>query len=384
MTGDGLGQGLSDMWRSVLLFIPTALAFVAVLLVGYLIARLLRTAVTKGLRKAGLDRAVERTAANKIFSRTSSSTLGGKLVFYAVLLFALQLAFGLWGPNPVSDLLTSLIGWLPRLLVAIVLIVVAAAIARAAQDLIMAALGGLSYGRLVARAASVVIVALGVIAALDQVQIATTITQPVLIAILATIAGVLIVGVGGGLIRPMQNRWESWLERAATESATIRDHARAYATEQAERAEQAEHAARAEQAKRAEEAERAERAEQAARSSDETRPYETAIRVPAVRPQSQAERTHGPAPAKTQVISEPDDDQVPADETQVIPPPRQSDQQATVVTSAPAETTVINPGPNDTVVIGSGTEDAESTQVIPPADTATTRPLPPADDEKRA
>ena len=47
------------------------------------------------------------------------------------------------------------------------------------------------------------------IAALNQVGIATTVTQPVLIAVLATVAGILIVGVGGGLVRPMQQRWDA-------------------------------------------------------------------------------------------------------------------------------------------------------------------------------
>ncbi|GAB2616271.1 hypothetical protein Aab01nite_29010 [Paractinoplanes abujensis] len=318
MTGDGLGRGLSDMWRSVLLFLPTALAFAAILLVGYLIARLLRTAATRALHRAGLDRVVERGAAAPLFTRVSASELTGKLLFYGVLLFALQVAFGLWGPNPVSDLLTDVIAWLPRLLVAIVLIVVAATVARAAEDLIGGALGSLPYGRLLARAASVVIVALGVIAALDQVRIATTITQPVLIAVLATLAGVVIVGVGGGLIRPMQQRWDTWLDRAATESAVIREHARTN------------------------------------------------------------------APAAAGVRAEPSgerDESFEPDETQVIP--RQGEKQetqATVITAAAGDSMIINPGPNDTIVIGSGTEDTESTQVIPPADTTTTRPLP-RDDE---
>src|SRR4051812_1145855 len=228
MTGDGLSRGLSDMWRSVLLFVPAALAFIAILLIGYLVARLLRTVVAKGLRKAGFDRAVERGALGRAMrgADLSATDLCAKIVFYAVLLFALQLAFGIWGPNPVSDLLTALIAWLPRAFVAIVIIVVAAAIAGAAHDLIASALGGLPYGRVLARAAGIVIITLGVIAALDQIQIATSVTQPLLIAVLATVAGVLIVGVGGGLIRPMQQRWEGWLSKAGAESAAIREHAK--------------------------------------------------------------------------------------------------------------------------------------------------------------
>src|SRR4051812_25612030 len=250
MTGNGIGQGLSDMWRSVLLFLPKAVAFVAVLVIGYLVARLLRTLVTKGLSRAGFDKAVERGAVGRVLrnGQVSASGLGAKIVFYAVLLVTLQLAFGIWGPNPVSDVLTALISWLPRAFVAVVIVVVAAAIAGAAHDLIASALGGLPYGRVLARAVAIVIVALGVIAALDQVEIATSVTQPLLIAVLATVAGVLIVGVGGGLIRPMQHRWDGWLDKAGAESAAIRAQAQAYAQERARRLAEEEAARKAEEA----------------------------------------------------------------------------------------------------------------------------------------
>src|SRR3954447_16326103 len=268
MTGNGIGQGLSDMWRSVLLFLPKALVFVVILAVGYVLARLLRTLVAKGLRRAGFDKAVSRGTVGRALRNVSAADLCAKIVFYAVLLFALQLAFGIWGPNPVSDLLTALIAWLPRAFVAIVIVVVAAAIAGAVHDLIVSALGGLPYGKILARVVAIVIVTLGVIAALDQVRIATSVTQPLLIAVLAMVAGVVIVGVGGGLIRPMQHRWEGWLDRASAESELIREHAKAYAEEKraAEEAERARVAEEAERARVAEEAERARVAEEAERA----------------------------------------------------------------------------------------------------------------------
>jgi hypothetical protein len=264
------------MWRSVLLFLPTALAFIAILVVGYVVARLLRTLVGKGLGRTGFDRAVERGTVGRVLrnGKVSASDLCAKIVFYAVLLFALQFAFGIWGPNPVSDVLTALISWLPRAFVAIVIVVVAAAIAGAAYDLIVSALGGLAYGKVLGRAVAIVIVTLGVIAALDQVRIATSVTQPLLIAVLATVAGVVIVGVGGGLIRPMQSRWETWLDRASTESEAIREHAKAYADERrrAEEARVADEARRAEEARLAEEARVAEaRRVEEARAAEEAR-----------------------------------------------------------------------------------------------------------------
>jgi hypothetical protein len=155
-----------------------------------------------------------------------------KLVYYIVLHFTLQLAFGVWGPNPVSDLIKGIVAWLPNLLIAIVIVVVATAIAAGVRNLVGSALGGLSYGRLLANLAFVFIVGVGAIAALNQIGVATTVTTPILIAVLATIAGILVVGVGGGLVRPMQGRWERWLGRAEQESATIAEHARAYAAGQ--------------------------------------------------------------------------------------------------------------------------------------------------------
>ena len=108
---------------------------------------------------------------------------------------------------------------------AIIILVVAASIAAAVKGLLENMIGGLSYGRVLANIASAFILFLGVVAALNQVGVATTVTTPVLVAILATVAGVIIVGVGGGLIRPMQQRWESYLTTAEREAPRMKAHA---------------------------------------------------------------------------------------------------------------------------------------------------------------
>jgi hypothetical protein len=136
------------------------------------------------------------------------------------------MAFGVFGPNPVSDLLSEIIAWLPQLVVGIIIVVVAAAIASAVRDILSSTLGALSYGRVLANIAAIFIIGLGVIAALDQIGVATTVTTPVLVAVLATIAGVIIVGVGGGLVRPMQDMWQRWLSTLERESVNVRDEVR--------------------------------------------------------------------------------------------------------------------------------------------------------------
>ncbi|MBQ0897742.1 hypothetical protein KBX37_32625 [Micromonospora sp. U56] len=227
---DNFGDAVGDALRAVMLFLPRAVAFVAILVVGWLIAKAVLKIVDKVLERVHFDRAVERGGIKTALARSryDASDIVAKLAYYGILLVTLQLAFGIWGPNPISDLIAGVIAWLPRAFVAIVIVVVAAAIANAVKDIISSALGGLSYGRVLATIASVFILGLGIIAALNQIGVATAVTTPVLIAVLATVGGILVVGVGGGLVRPMQSRWESWLSRAEEESRVIATHARAY------------------------------------------------------------------------------------------------------------------------------------------------------------
>ena len=328
-----IGAALTDMWRSVLLFVPKALAFLAILLVGYLVARVVRRLVDTLLTRVGFDRAVQRSGIGRRLasSRYDAGDILARLAYYAILLFALQLAFGVWGPNPISDLISAVVGWLPRAFVAIVIVVVATAIASAVRDLITGALGGLSYGRLIATVVWVFIVGLGVIAALNQVGIATTVTTPVLVAVLATIAGILIVGVGGGLVRPMQARWDRWLDRMATESAVIRERAQAYQAEKAdverrriEEQQQAEEQARAAAEAARQEAARVESERQEAARAETAR--EEAARVEAARVEAARQEEQGREAAaraeidraQTAVIS------TEAEQTQVIPRPEDS------------------------------------------------------------
>jgi hypothetical protein len=221
---DSLQDAFTTGFNVVADFLPKLVLFLVILIVAYLVAKALATVVGRLLHRVGFDRAVERGGVGRTLERSDldASTILGKVVFYAVLLFGLQLAFNVFGPNPVSAVLADIIAFLPQLFIALVIIVVAAAIASGVKSLVADTIGGLTYGQAVANAAGVLILALGVIAALNQVGIATTVTTPILIAFLASIAGVVIVGIGGGLIRPMQSRWESWLQAADRDRRQIR------------------------------------------------------------------------------------------------------------------------------------------------------------------
>jgi len=210
--------------------------FAVILLIGWLISRALYRLADRLLDRVGFNRVAERSGLRRWTGQYRPSDLVAKIIYYGLLLFTLQLAFGVFGPNPVSDLIEAVVAWLPRLIVACVIVVVAAAIGNAVFDLIDNALNGLSYGRTLARVVQILIVALGIIAGLNQVGVATTVTLPVLITALATLGGIAVVGIGGGLVRPMTQRWERALTRVESEgskaAAQVRDNATRRATNQ--------------------------------------------------------------------------------------------------------------------------------------------------------
>ena len=222
-----IAGSLEQTLSSVLTFIPQLLGFLLILVIGYFVAKIIAKIIAKVLEKVGFDKAVERGGVKKAMekSKYDPSDILGKLVFYTIMLFVVQLAFGVFPQNPISDIITAVIAFLPRVFVAIVILVIAAAIAAAVKEIVEASLGGLSYGRALAGGASVAILGVGLFAALNQLQIAPAIVNGLFYAVLAVIAGSAIVAIGGGGITPMRAQWEKAMARAEEEAPRARQEA---------------------------------------------------------------------------------------------------------------------------------------------------------------
>ena len=221
-------RGIEDAWRAVATFVPKALAFLVILVVGYVVAKAISKVLDKVLERVGFDRAVDRGGVKKALerSRYDASDIVARVVFWAIFLFVLQMAFGVFGPNPISGLLASVIAFLPKVFVAIVIVVIASAIAAGAKQVVEATLGSLSYGRLLANLAAGAILVVGIFAALNQLQIAPTIVTGLFYALLAIVVGSAIVAVGGSGIGPLRERWERALARVDEEAPRVREGAR--------------------------------------------------------------------------------------------------------------------------------------------------------------
>ncbi len=219
-----LQQGVEDAWNSIAVFVPKLLGFLLILLVGYFIAKLLARVADSILERVGFDKWVERGSLRVTFerSRFDPSDLVAIIVFWAAFLIVLQLAFGVFGPNPVSDLLTGIISYLPNVLVAVIIVVIASAVARVVTDVLSSMLGAVSGGTWIARGAGVAILVVGIFAALNQLQIAPEIVNGLFYAMLLVVVGSAIVAIGGGGIRTMQRYWERASGRIEVTGAELR------------------------------------------------------------------------------------------------------------------------------------------------------------------
>ena len=230
-----VSSGLDAAWTNILLFLPKFLMFLGILIIGYFLAKLSAKLLDALLHRLHFDTLAERGGLTRFLQRSGyqASDLLARVLFYFVFLFVLQLAFGVFGPNPVSDLLTKIVAFLPNIFVALVIVIIASAVARAVKEILRVSLAGLAYGKYLAELVSAGVVLIGIFAALNQLGIAPAIVNGLFYAMLAIVVGSAVIAIGGGGIVPMRSVWEralSKLEREGPRIGTIAENVEAHIT----------------------------------------------------------------------------------------------------------------------------------------------------------
>jgi small-conductance mechanosensitive channel len=193
---DALRKILADIVN----FIPNLINGLIILLVGYLVARLVRWLLAAVLRRARLDEAVERAglmgALRGLKVQTAFSTLVGQAAFALLLVSFLITSTRIMGLEPVARLFERLLAFLPTLLAALIVFLLGGVVAQFVGRLVAesGAENAPRLGRLLQHVLSlfVVIIALGVMG-IDTALLVTAVT--IGIASLGLAAG-LALGLG--------------------------------------------------------------------------------------------------------------------------------------------------------------------------------------------
>ena len=121
-------------------FVPRLLGFLVILLIGWIVASALAKAVTFLLRKIGFDRIADRIGLSRLGQqagiKTDAADILGKLVYWFIFLIFLVPAVNALGLTTVSDLLGRVIGYLPNVFVAILVLFLGTLAATLVADIV--------------------------------------------------------------------------------------------------------------------------------------------------------------------------------------------------------------------------------------------------------
>ena len=138
---------LQAFWGQIALFLPKLLAALVLLLGGWMLARLLRAAVRRGLEALGFGRMAERSGLEALLRQggveLSLAGIIAGVVFWLVLLVVAVSAANSLGLDAVAGLVNRVALFLPNVVVAILVLVFGTLFARFLNRLLFAWLNGI-------------------------------------------------------------------------------------------------------------------------------------------------------------------------------------------------------------------------------------------------
>jgi Conserved TM helix len=197
--GDSVQQGLDNLFA----FLPRLIGFLLILLIGYIVARVVKGILTKVLEGANLDHALHTGSTgehvNKVAPDAKPSRIIGTIAFWFIFLGALSIAVSQLGIAALTDFVAAIAAYLPNVVAAILIFVIAGAIAAAVGGLVARTMGDTPTGKVVGSVVPVLVMAIATFMILNQLKIApeiVTITYGALIGGVF-LAMALAFGLGG-------------------------------------------------------------------------------------------------------------------------------------------------------------------------------------------
>ena len=221
-----IGDSLQKAADTFFNFLPNLLGFLVLLIVGYIVAKVVAGVVAKLLEKAGLDRRLAETDSGRFVEsampRASASRGIGRVVFWLVFGFFIVAAVSALQIATVTGFLNDVLGYLPNLVVAILIFVVAALLAGAASKAIDRTMGASPMGKIAATVVPTLIMVIAGFMILEQLRIAEQIVEIAFAATMGALALGLALAFGLGGRPVAQNMLEDAYRRGREERERMR------------------------------------------------------------------------------------------------------------------------------------------------------------------
>lgn len=192
---DGLTDAVTASLAQIVAYLPTLILAILLLGLGYVLARLVSVVVTRLLQLMGFDRLLSRTAVQTLLERSGtkqkSSEILGLIGFWIIFLVFLIQASDTLSLTMVSDALTSIAYYIPKVGIAVLVLVLGLIAANFVRELITmtCSSAGITHGTMVAQAVYVAVVLLIVVTAIDALGINTELLNNTIVILLAGLIG---------------------------------------------------------------------------------------------------------------------------------------------------------------------------------------------------
>ena len=192
---EGLTAAVTASLSQLLAFLPTIILAAMLLGLGYLLARVVSIATIRFLQFIGFDRMLNRTAVQTLLERSGTkqkvSELLGMIGFWIIFLVFLIKASDTLGLTMASDALTGLANYIPKIMIAVLILILGLLAANFVRELITMACSsaGMTHGTMVAQAVYVAVVLLIVVTAIDALGIDTALLNNTIVILLAGLIG---------------------------------------------------------------------------------------------------------------------------------------------------------------------------------------------------
>ena len=207
-------------------FLPRVMLAIVILLAGWLIAKGVRFAVVKGLRAINFNVVTEKAGVDAFLQQGGGKVdtiwVLGQLFYWLVILAALMVAFNSMGLAYVTDLIGHIVLFVPKVMVAVLILAFGAYFARFVSVALTAYCKniGVREAETLGRLSLYAIMVFVILIALDQLGLGDIIRQTFLIVIAAIALGLALAFGLGGQKRAAEflERWSRQIDDAADDS----------------------------------------------------------------------------------------------------------------------------------------------------------------------
>lgn len=199
-----LEQSMMALWIEVVRFLPQVALAILVLIVGWIVGGVLGGVVRKLFRTLKLDQALDAAGVDELSKRAGHEFkpghFAGALVKWFIILVFVVVAFDIMRLDAVTAFISQVVlGYLPLVLAAVLILFAAMLVANVASKALVATLRASQIGQpdLFGKIAYYLIIGFGIMAALNQLQIADELIETLFTAIVFALA--LALGLAFGL-----------------------------------------------------------------------------------------------------------------------------------------------------------------------------------------